>query len=63
MFIMKVNDLIKELQRIKDNGKGENQVVIWATDMFNKEHHTTVEETSVARATWDKNKEVIVLLP
>jgi hypothetical protein len=60
---MKVNDLIKELQRMKDNGYGENQVVIWATDMFNKDHHTTVEETNIVNASWDKNKKVIVLLP
>jgi len=64
---MKVNNLINELERLKSNGYGENEVVIWAKDIFNNDHHTTIEDTKVVIACWNNKrnnkKEVVLLLP
>ena len=60
---MTVNKLIEQLQRLADHGYGEHQTVIYEQlSPMDTLHHTTVEEVSVRRATWDKEKEVVALL-
>lgn len=61
---MKVKELNESLESIIKMGLGDLEVVIFEK-LFRDEppYHTTVENISHSYATWDNNKEVVVLLP
>lgn len=60
---MKVNKLLEELQRLCNKGYGDSEVAIFEQMFaFEKPYHTTVENIEIAKASWDKNKDIVLLI-
>ena len=62
LIVMDLEKFIEELLILKAKGYGKNKVVMYENLFGEKPYHTTIENIRIQKATFDKEKDVIVMI-